>query len=273
MSTQESQPEPTITVTTLRKMKKAGDKIACLTAYDASFAHTLDAAGIDVILVGDSLGMVIQGEDTTVPVTMDHMVYHSRSVARARQRALLMVDMPFMTFATPEQALRNAATLMQQGLGHMVKLEGGAEQVETVRRLSDNGIPVCAHLGLQPQSVHKVGGYKVQGRDERAAQRMLDDARKLEGAGAEIVLLECVPSPLAKAITAALEVPVIGIGAGADCDGQILVLYDMLGITPGRRPRFAKDFLEEKGSIGKAIEAYVESVKTGTFPGPEHGFR
>ena len=253
-------------------MKREGEKFACLTAYDASFAAILDEVGVEVILVGDSLGMVIQGRDTTVPVTMDHMVYHTELVARGSRRALLMADMPFMSFATPEQALHNAARLMREGLAHMVKLEGGSGQVETVRQLSVHGIPVCAHLGLRPQSVHKLGGYKVQGRDEAAARLMLDDACNLEAAGAEVLLLECVPVRLAQQITQAVAVPEIGIGAGPDCDGQILVLHDILGITPGKRPRFAKDFLADAGNVTKAVEAYVHAVKEGDFPAAEHGF-
>lgn len=263
---------PRVTVSTLRKLHAAGEKFACLTAYDASFASILDAAGVDVILVGDSLGMVVQGRETTVPVSMDDMVYHSRLVARGSRRALLMVDMPFMSFSTLEQAMDNAARLMREGLGQVVKLEGGRRQAEIVRELSVHGVPVCAHIGLQPQSVHQLGGYRVQGRDAHAAQVMRDDARILEDAGAVILLLECVPSALAKEIREAVQIPVIGIGAGPDCDGQILVLYDMLGITPGKRPRFSKDFLVETGEVRRAVEAYVDAVKAGTFPGPEHSF-
>jgi 3-methyl-2-oxobutanoate hydroxymethyltransferase len=271
MSTQ-TVAQQTVTVSTLRKMKESGERICSLTAYDASFASILEAAGIDVILVGDSLGMVVQGWETTVPVTMDHMVYHSQLVARSCRRSLLMVDLPFMSFSTPTQALTNAARLMREGLAHMVKLEGGGEQVETVRMLAEHGIPVCAHLGLQPQSIHKLGGYRVQGRDNTAARAMVETARALEGAGADIVLLECVPTALAEEITGLLRAPVIGIGAGSGCDGQILVVYDALGITPGRRPRFAKDFLQEAGTIRGAVEAYIHAVREGTFPGPDHCF-
>jgi len=261
---------PTVTVETLRRMKAAGERITCLTAYDASFARVLDEAGVDVLLVGDSLGMLIGGHATTVPVTMDEMVYHGRAVARGCRRALLLVDMPFMSYATPEQALRNAARLMQEGGAQAVKLEGGRTQAETVRQLAARGIPVCAHLGLQPQSVHKLGGYRVQGRAPEAARAMLEDARTLEAAGADLMVLECVPSALAREITAALAIPVIGIGAGPGCDGQVLVLYDALGITPGRVPRFARNFLTDGRDVRGAVQAYVEAVRTGTFPSPEH---
>lgn len=268
----DKQVRPAVTVATLRRMKEEGKKIAALTAYDASFAAILDRAGVDVVLVGDSLGMVIQGHDTTVPVTMDDMVYHARAVARACRRPLLMVDMPFASYASPEQAFANAARLMQEGGARMVKLEGGAAQVDVVRYLSERGIPVCAHLGLTPQSVHKLGGYRVQGREEAAARAMGEDARALEAAGADVLLLECVPAPLAAEIARAMTIPVIGIGAGRDCDGQILVLYDMLGITPGRRPSFSKDFLAGRDGVQAAVEAFVAAVKAGEFPGPAHTF-
>jgi len=261
-----------VTITTLRKMKQAGEPFVCLTAYDASFASILDEAGVEVILVGDSLGMVVQGMETTVPVTMDDMIYHTRLVARGCRRALLMADMPFMSFATTHHALDNAARLMSEGLAHMVKLEGGDMELETVHQLTRRGIPVCAHIGLRPQSVHQLGGYRVQGREEAEAQAMLEEAHRLVEAGASVLLLECVPSKLAERVTRSVEVPVIGIGAGADCDGQILVLYDMLGITPGKRLRFSKDFLAEAGTIRAAVDAYVREVKSGEFPRPEHGF-
>ncbi|HHM04430.1 MAG TPA: 3-methyl-2-oxobutanoate hydroxymethyltransferase [Gammaproteobacteria bacterium] len=261
-----------VTVATLRRLKQQGEKFACLTAYDASFATLVDEAGVDVILVGDSLGMVVHGRDDTVAVTVDDIVYHSRCVARGRQRALLMADMPFMSYATAEQALANAARLMQEGGAHAVKLEGGAAQVDTVRLLSERGIPVCAHLGLQPQFVHRLGGYKVQGREVEAAQRMRRDAQALQEAGADLLLLESVPRTLAADITREVALPVIGIGAGSCCDGQILVLYDMLGVTPGHRPRFTHDFLDEEGTVPAALRAYVAAVKSGCFPGPEHGF-
>ena len=261
-----------VTVNTLRSLKKAREKIVCLTAYDFSFASLLDETGIEVLLVGDSLGMVIQGRDSTVPVSMDDMVYHSAAVARGRRRALLMVDMPFMSYATPQQAMVNAARLMQEGGAHMVKLEGGSPQVETVSQLTARGIPVCAHLGLQPQSVHRLGGYRVQGRDAAAARTMMQDAVALQEAGADVLLLESIPTGLAAEITQAVEIPVIGIGAGPDCDGQVLVLYDMLGITPGKRPKFARDFMNGQPHIRAAVASYIEAVKSGAFPAPEHCF-
>lgn len=261
-----------VTAASLRQMKRNGEKIACLTAYDASFAALLDGAGVDVLLVGDSLGMVIQGKETTLPVTVDDMVYHSQCVARGRQRALLLVDMPFMSYAAPREALHNAARLMQEGEAHMVKLEGGAIQLETVRELSMRGIPVCAHLGLQPQSIHRLGGYKVQGREAAAAQVMREDAQALQEAGAELLLLECVPTALAAEISAEANIPVIGIGAGSQCDGQVLVLYDMLGFTPGRRPKFVRDFMLGNTSIETAVLDYIRCVKDGSFPGLEQSF-
>ena len=261
-----------ITTSTLRKMKQAGEKITCLTAYDASFAQILEEEGVEIILVGDSLGMVIQGQDSTLPVKLGDMIYHTQMVRAANKTALVMTDLPFMTYATPMQALASAGRLMKEGGAHMVKLEGGAPMVDTVRHLAQHGIPVCAHLGLLPQSVNKLGGYKVQGRDEKEAQAMLADARAMKDAGADILLLECVPSLLAAEITAAVEVPVIGIGAGPLCDAQVLVLYDMLGITPGKRPRFSKDFLQQSGDIRSAVRAYVQAVKDGSFPADEHSF-
>ncbi|MDX1589166.1 MAG: 3-methyl-2-oxobutanoate hydroxymethyltransferase [Oleiphilaceae bacterium] len=261
-----------VTLPTLTDMKARGEKFSCLTAYDATFAHAVSSAGVEVILVGDSLGMVLQGKDSTVPVTLEDMAYHSRGVAAGNQGALLMVDMPFMSYATTAQAYDSAATLMRAG-AQVVKLEGDEWMAETISGLSERGIPTCAHLGLTPQFVHKLGGYKVQGRDEAAAEKMLQAACTLDQAGADIILLECVPSPLAQSITAAVKAPVIGIGAGAGTDGQVLVLHDMLGVTPGRRPRFVKDFLAEGGSIAGAIAAYAAAVKSGEFPAPEHGFK
>nr|VFJ78706.1 MAG: 3-methyl-2-oxobutanoate hydroxymethyltransferase [Candidatus Kentron sp. FW] len=272
MSTQNDTVKSRITTISLQKMKQAGEKLVSLTAYDATFAGILEDAGVEVILVGDSLGMVIQGRETTVPVTMDDMAYHAGLVARACRRALVMVDMPFMSFATPEEALHNAARLMREG-GHMVKLEGGSHQADIVHRLTMEGIPVCAHIGLRPQSIHKMGGYLVQGRGDEAARAMIDDAHALEQAGADILLLECVPSELAREITQSARVPVIGIGAGYHCDGQILVLYDMLGITRGRIPKFVKNFLTEGHDVSGAIRAYVRAVKAVEFPGPEHEFK
>ncbi len=265
-----------ITLTTLQEMKKAGEKFTCLTAYDSSFAALLDAAGVEVLLVGDSLGMVIQGQESTLPVTLDEMIYHTRCVARGCRRALLMADMPFLSDVDPRQAVSNAGRLMKEGGAQMVKLEGGAMQLETVRRLAGQGIPVCAHLGLQPQSVHKLGGYRVQGRDQESARRIHDDALALQDAGADLLLLECVPASLAARIRDALRIPVIGIGAGPDCDAQVLVLYDMLGITPGKRPRFSHDFLSDPEAgptdVAGAVRRYVEAVKSGAFPASRHCF-
>ena len=263
---------PPVNVGTLRDMKQAREPIACLTAYDASFAQLVDMAGVDVALVGDSLGMVIQGLDTTVPVTVSDMVYHARCVARGLRRAFLIVDMPFMSYTTPAQALENAVRLMQEGGAMMVKLEGGQGQVEIVEYLAQHDIPVCAHLGLKPQSVHKIGGFKVQGREEQAALRMIEEAKALEAAGADVVLLECVPNELGAAIRDSLRVPVIGIGAGPGVDGQILVLYDILGITQGRTPRFVKNFLLGRDAPLEALRAYVNAVKSRSYPAPEHSF-
>lgn len=259
------------TVTTLRKMKQDNEKIVMLTAYDSSFGRVLDEQGVDVILIGDSLGMVIQGHPTTIPVTVDDMIYHTRAVSAVAQTALVLADLPFMSYTSPEMALRNCARLMQESDAHMVKLEGGAPQVETVKQLTHHGVPVCAHLGLQPQSVHKLGGYRVQGREEAVATQMREDALALQDAGADMILLECVPEILATAITQAVEVPVIGIGAGRSCDGQVLVLHDMLGITP-RAPRFSLNFMQEGRTIPQAIRAYVEAVKNGSFPADAHCF-
>ncbi|HHL18143.1 MAG TPA: 3-methyl-2-oxobutanoate hydroxymethyltransferase [Thiothrix sp.] len=259
------------TIKTLYKMKQEGEKIATLTAYDASFARIIDEQGVDVILVGDSLGMVIQGHDTTIPVTVDDMIYHTRTVARQCKKALLMVDLPFMSYTSPHQAVENAARLMQEGLAQMVKLEGGALQAETVRKLSHYGVPVCAHLGLQPQSVHKQGGYRVQGKDQKSALQMIEDAVVLQDVGADALLLECVPNLLAQEISSNLSIPTIGIGAGPHCDGQVLVLHDMLGITPSA-PRFTKDFLQQNGNIAEAIKNFVTAVKEGTFPEDKHCF-
>ncbi len=260
-----------ITTRHLREMKSEGRKISVLTSYDASMTRLLEEAGVEVLLVGDSLGNVIQGHESTLPVTVDEMVYHTRNVARARQRALLVADMPFMSYRTPELALDSAGRLMKEGGAHMVKLEGGAPQLDVIRRITDQGIPVCGHLGLIPQSVHKLGGYRVQGREAERAEAMLEDARALQQAGIDMLVLECVPSRLAAEITQALEVPVIGIGAGAACDGQVLVVYDMLGMNP-RPPRFVKDFLAEGGSILQAFKAYVAAVREGRFPTEQESF-
>lgn len=265
-------PRGEISVATLQAMKRNGEQIAALTAYDASFARVLDSAGVDVVLVGDSLGMVIQGHATTLPVTVDDMIYHACAVRRGLQRALLMVDMPFMSFATPDEAAANAGRMMKEAGAHMVKLEGGSAQAAMVHRLNECSIPVCAHLGLKPQSVHKIGGYRMQGRDEASARAMVEDALALEAAGADVVLLECVPAALAREISQSLNVPVIGIGSGPDCDGQILVLHDAIGVT-AKPPRFARNFLAGADGIPEAIVAYVESVREGRFPGVEETVR
>lgn len=261
-----------ITVRRLLELKQAKEKIACLTAYDASFAFLLEKSGVDVVLVGDSLGMVIQGEETTLPVSVEDMLYHTQCVAKGLNNALLITDMPFLSFTSEEEAVLNAGLFMKQGGAHMVKLEGGVDQADTVSALNRNGIPVCAHLGLQPQYVHKIGGYHVQGREQDAADKMLADALILQQAGADLMLLECVPAPLASKITEALDIPVIGIGASADCDGQILVLYDILDISLGVRPRFSKNFMAAAGSVEQAIVDYVSAVKQGAFPAAEHVF-
>jgi 3-methyl-2-oxobutanoate hydroxymethyltransferase len=261
-----------VTLSRLARMKREDHPIACLTAYDASFAALVDAAGVDVVLVGDTLGMVVQGHSSTVPVTVDDVIYHCQMVARGLSRAFLVADMPFLSYPGPAEALDNAGRLMREGGAAMVKLEANANQVAVVEHLAGNGVPVCAHLGLRPQSVYKIGGFKVQGKDEAGARAMLDDALALEAAGADIVLLECVPSALGREIAERVSAPVIGIGAGPDVDGQILVLYDMLDITPGRRPRFAKNFMAGAASPQAAVEGYVEAVQTGAYPAPEHCF-
>ncbi len=261
-----------ITVRSLHDKKQAAEKIVCLTAYDASFARILDQAEVDVVLVGDSLGMVVQGNETTLPVTVEDMLYHSQMVAKGLRHSLLVVDMPFLSYTTPEAALENAGMFMKHGGAQMVKLEGGAEQADIVATLVQHGIPVCAHLGLQPQKVHKLGGYRVQGREAKAAAVMLEEAKVLEQAGADLLVLECVPSELAEIITQALSIPVIGIGASVACDGQILVLYDILGLSMGRVPKFSHDFLSETDSIQAAVSAYVAAVKSGDFPGKDHVF-
>jgi 3-methyl-2-oxobutanoate hydroxymethyltransferase len=263
---------PPVNVATLRRMKAEGEKIASITCYDASYAALVDEADVDLVLVGDSLGMVIQGHDTTVPVTLDHIIYHCRAVARGLSRPFLMADMPFMTYTSREVALENAKRLMQEGGAKMVKLEGGASQVDIVEFLAGHDIAVCAHLGLRPQSVHKTGGFRVQGREEAAADQMRRDAKALQDAGADIVLLECIPAPLGKEITAELHVPVIGIGAGPDTDGQILVLYDVLDITPGRKPRFVQNFMIGHDSPLAGLKAYVAAVKSRAYPTAEHCF-
>jgi 3-methyl-2-oxobutanoate hydroxymethyltransferase len=260
-----------VTITSLQDMKQKGEKITSLTAYDASFARILDAAGVDILLVGDSLGMVLHGDATTLKVKMGDMIYHTHQVKSGTQRAMIIADMPFMSYATPAQALGNAARLISEGGAEIIKLEGGHNQVETVNHLVNHDIPVCGHLGLTPQSIHKLGGYKVQGRDDETAARIRTDAKALQDAGACILVLECIPTRLAAEITAGLAIPVIGIGAGGDCDGQVLVLYDMLGIS-GKQPRFSRNFLENRQSISMAVEEYVSDVKAGRFPAAEHQY-
>ena len=260
------------TVTSLQKLAAEGQKIAMLTCYDASFAAVTDEAGVDVLLIGDSLGMVIQGEESTLPVTMEQMEYHTRIVARSAKKALVLADMPFGSYQEgPQQAFRNAARLMAAG-AHMVKIEGGATMVETTRFLVDRGIPVCAHIGLTPQSVNTLGGYKVQGKGDEAAQQLMAEALALQAAGAGMVLMEMVPAKLAAEVTAALKVPTIGIGAGVGTSGQVLVVYDMLGVYPGKKARFVRNFMNGSGSILAAIEAYVAAVKNQSFPADEHSF-
>jgi len=262
-----------VTLHALAKMRAEGEKLAMLTCYDASFAAALDRCGVDLLLVGDSLGNVLQGQKTTLPVTMEHMIYHTECVSRGANRPLIVSDMPFGSYQeSREQAMRNAARLMAAG-AQMVKLEGGRHMAETVAFLVERGVPVCAHIGLTPQSVHQLGGYRVQGRTEAGAAELEADARALEAAGAALVVLEMVPANLAATLTARLHsMATIGIGAGAQCDGQVLVLHDMLGVFKGYRPRFVKNFLQGLDDIDDAITAYVREVKQGIFPGPEHAY-
>jgi len=270
------EPVKAVNIAELRRMRTDGEKIACLTCYDASFALVQDRAGVDLILIGDSLGMVIHGGNTTTPVTVNDIVYHSKCVAPHLKRAFLVADLPFLSYATLERALDSSQRLMQEGGAKMVKLEGGREQASIVEYLSVRGVPVCAHLGLRPQFVHKMGAFKVQGRDEPAAEEMLHDADVLVKAGADLLLLECIPAALGKRIADASPVPVIGIGAGHDVDGQILVLHDILNISPmvtlGRKPRFVKNYMVGGADIETAVRTYVAEVKSGTYPAPEHCF-
>ena len=261
-----------VTVPGLLDLKRRGNKIVSITAYDASIAARADEAGVDFVLVGDSLGMVMQGHASTLPVTMDAMVYHTACVARGLKRALLVADLPFMSFREPALALANAARLMGEGGAAMVKLEGADWVCAVIEALKRHDVPVCAHLGLTPQSVHALGGYRVQGKDDVTAQRLKADARAVQDAGADLLVLECVPAALAAGITQELRIPTIGIGAGAACDGQVLVVQDLLGITSGKRPRFSKDFLAGTHSVVGAIAAYAEAVRSGAFPGPEHSY-
>ncbi|HGY0993897.1 3-methyl-2-oxobutanoate hydroxymethyltransferase [Aeromonas salmonicida] len=260
-----------ITTASLLKMKQDGQKITAITAYDASFAKLFDDEGAHVLLIGDSLGMVLQGGQDTLAVSVDEMVYHTRCVARGSSNALIIADMPFMSYATPEQTYQTAARLMAAG-ARMVKMEGGDWLCDSIRHLTRNGVPVCGHLGLTPQSVHVFGGFKVQGRDEYQAQEIYRQALCLQEAGIQLLVLECVPVALAERITKALRIPVIGIGAGPATDGQILVMHDAFGITSGYVPKFTKNFLAETGDMHAAIRLYVQQVSEGTFPGPEHSF-
>ena len=260
-----------VTVTTLKKMKQASDKITWLTAYDYSFANLVDSAGVDAILVGDSLGMVMQGNETPVPVTMEECIYHIKCVARGAQNSMIVGDLPFGSYQlSKEQAYENAVRLMQAG-AHTIKLEGGELQVETIKFLVERGIAVCAHIGLTPQSVHQLGGFKIQGRGA-AAKQLLEDAIGVEQAGAFGVVLEAIPQSLAADITDRLSIPTIGIGAGPSCDGQVLVLQDMLGIYPKKSPKFSKNYMSGAGTIRHAVENYVREVKAGEFPAQEHSF-
>jgi len=260
-----------VTLSTLKALKGKAEKFAVLTAYDATFSHAISSAGIEAMLVGDSLGMVLQGHDSTLPVTVADIAYHTSAVKRGNQGAFIIADMPFMSYGTPETAMQNAMELMQAG-AHMVKLEGSGWLAETTAALSTQGIPVCVHLGLTPQSVNKLGGYKVQGRLEADAAQMIEDARVLVEAGADIVLLECVPTEVAKKLTDSVKVPVIGIGAGPYTDAQVLVMHDLLGLGSGKRPKFVKDFMAESADINEAFTRFRDDVKSGTFPAEEHSF-
>ncbi|MBX3615579.1 3-methyl-2-oxobutanoate hydroxymethyltransferase [Nitrosomonas sp.] len=261
-----------MSLSTLQKMAESHEKIAILTCYDATFAAVLESAGVDALLVGDSLGNVLHGNTTTLAVTLRDMIYHTRCVAQGASNAFIIADMPFGSYQkSPEQAFENAAALIAAG-AQMVKIEGGHLMADTVRFLAQRGIPVCAHIGLTPQSIHQLGGYKLQGNNDKAAKQLSDDAKALEKSGASLLVLEMIPAKLAKKITQSLAIPTIGIGAGPDCAGQVLVLHDMLGISQGKKPRFVKDFMANSNSIQEAISHYVNTVKTGQFPGKEHQF-
>ena len=269
MSTHKNKP---ITISTLRKLKKTSEKFSCLTAYEATIAQKISEAGVEVILVGDSLGMVIQGHDSTLPVTMDQLIYHLECVARGNVNSHIMADMPFMSYSTDELALENATRLMQNG-AHSVKIEGGSWICKMTSTLAERGIPVCAHMGLTPQSINRIGGYFVQGRDTKKRQKLIEEAQSLESAGAEMLLLECVPNDLSEEITSLLKIPVIGIGAGPETDGQIMVIHDLLGISCLEKPpKFVKDFLKGSSSVEVALKKYVKSVKTKKFPSRAHTF-
>lgn len=263
-------PDQTLSIVDLFTMKQQDEKISCLTAYDASFSLVIDQAGIDVMLVGDSLGMVIQGKSTTVPVSIADMVYHTKAVVNARKRAFIVADLPFLSYSTPKIALKNAARLMQSAGAQMVKLEGA--HIDIIKFLVGFGVPVCGHLGLLPQSINQIGVYKIQGKNQKDAEKIVDDAINIEHAGAKLLVLECVPADLAAKVTKMLKIPVIGIGAGVNCDGQVLVLYDMLGISIGRRPKFSKNFLQTSSSISEAIQQFHDAVKQSVFPGSEYSY-
>jgi 3-methyl-2-oxobutanoate hydroxymethyltransferase len=260
-----------VTIPSLNAMRASGEKIVMLTAYDASFASLMERCGVEVLLIGDSLGMVCNGHQSTLPVTVAEVAYHTAAVARGSKNAMVLADMPFGSYGTPETAFNNAVLLMQAG-AHMVKIEGGAWLAETVRFLVDRAVPVCAHLGLTPQSVHQLGGYKVQGKTIASADQLKADALALQAAGASIVVLEAIPAGLGKEVTELLTMPTIGIGAGPDCSGQVLVMHDLLGVFPGRKARFVKNFMEGQPNIDAAVSAYVSEVKKGSFPGAEHCF-
>jgi 3-methyl-2-oxobutanoate hydroxymethyltransferase len=260
-----------ITIPALQALRNAGEKITMLTCYDASFAALMDRCGVEILLIGDSLGMVCQGHTSTLPVSVDDIVYHTASVARGNHTACIAADMPFGSYATPEAAFNNAVKLIQAG-AQMVKLEGGAWLVDTVRFLTQRAIPVCAHLGLTPQSVHQLGGYKVQGKTVEGAEELKADALALQAAGASLLVLEAIPSVLGTEVTNSLAIPTIGIGAGPDCSGQVLVMHDLLGAFPGRKARFVKNFLEGRTSIDAAVSAYIAAVKDKSFPAAEHCF-
>ncbi|MES2160580.1 MAG: 3-methyl-2-oxobutanoate hydroxymethyltransferase [Pseudomonadota bacterium] len=260
-----------VTISTLATLRAAGEKISMLTCYDASFASLMDRCGVEILLIGDSLGMVCNGHQSTLPVTVAEVAYHTAAVARGSKSAMIMADLPFGAYGTPETAYANSVQLMQAG-AHIVKLEGGAWLADTVRFLTDRAVPVCAHLGLTPQSVHQLGGYKVQGKTTESADLLKADALKMQAAGAAMVLLEAIPAQLGKEVTELLSVPTIGIGAGPDCSGQVLVMHDLLGVFPGRKARFVKNFMEGQTSIDAAVTAYVTAVKDGSFPALEHCF-
>lgn len=266
----EASTEKALSILDLFAMKQAGEKISCLTAYDASFSQLIDQAGVDVMLVGDSLGMVIQGKKTTVPVSIEEMMYHTQAVVGARKRAFVVADLPFLSYVNAEMAIGNAAKLMQSAGAQMVKLEGA--HTETIKFMVDFGVPVCGHLGLLPQSINQLGAYKVQGKSTQDAEKIYADAKKIEQAGASLLVLECIPADLASEIAKSLTIPVIGIGAGIDCDGQVLVLYDMLGISIGKRPKFSKNFMQGEADIYSAIYQFHQSVKQSTFPELKHSF-